>query len=422
VSPNQSKGEVPEEAVLAAARKAFRSDTGAKNDAPLTKDEIDSMRDPLTAALPAIEKHFADRLKEVERQRDEADAEVAKLRERIPEAEQEAENRLYVFFDDQEYPEARLRSQLAFVTNRAKKAEAALAERDQQVRAEVERLRSVEADCTSEVKRRLSEALPRNLIAEGRAGAVKAAANRLDEILTQPSSTPLQQDPEVGEMLYAAEQLCVQLSPVKTARTEKNIDTAKEMAERLRVELRRLTQPRSSAQCSACGEDLPAAGRFYCRATGQVAEAALPQPEADPEVPRWGRADHFEEALERIARGEVDRVEFADDDLISRFAQDALDSAPDCQPTPELLGEEVVGKLQAGYSLCHPEDDCAGQRAWLKAAGERDHLLDVLESIQGDCYLWQSVGDAWRSAEALIEDVRKQARAPLALRKGGPNA
>lgn len=51
------------------------------------------------------------------------------------------------------------------------------------------------------------------------------------------------EDGERLEKLHeAADQLAVQLSPVKTARTEQNMNTAHEMAERLRVELRRLSQ------------------------------------------------------------------------------------------------------------------------------------------------------------------------------------
>jgi hypothetical protein len=38
---------------------------------------------------------------------------------------------------------------------------------------------------------------------------------------------------------------------------------------------------------------------------------------------------------------------------------------------------EIESKLASGYSLCHPEDDCEGKRAWMKAAAERDELLEA---------------------------------------------
>jgi hypothetical protein len=36
---------------------------------------------------------------------------------------------------------------------------------------------------------------------------------------------------------------------------------------------------------------------------------------------------------------------------------------------------EIESKLESGYLFCHPEEDCEGQRAWLKACEERDQAL-----------------------------------------------
>jgi hypothetical protein len=59
--PTNKEGQVPEEAVEAAGRQAFRSDNGG-SDAPLGADELRVMREALQAAYPAILADLRERL------------------------------------------------------------------------------------------------------------------------------------------------------------------------------------------------------------------------------------------------------------------------------------------------------------------------------------------------------------------------
>lgn len=101
---------------------------------------------------------------------------------------------------------------------------------------------------------------------------------------------------------------------------------------------------------------------------------------------------------------DYERVEKERDELAAE-AEDAIEAR-----------REIESKLESGYSFCHPEEDCEGQRVWLKAAAQRDELLEGIEAHRNDPEFWE--GDV-PDAGAENADRRDQQLYALADRLKG---
>jgi hypothetical protein len=184
------------------------------------------------------------------------------------------------------------------------------------------------------------------------------AHQKVDIELDEAQAALAERDRQVRELKDAAEQLCVQLSPVKTARTEQNINTAHEIAARLKVELRRLTQPEADPEVPRCGEQAQlvtvhrCADRHADLHSRQFAQAHEVTVAAGPLARVVGAAlERLDLPVGRYAIT-VDRPFDADAEAEApQCSGDADCKCPyctcptcgrsfDCQPTPELLGED----------------------------------------------------------------------------------
>jgi hypothetical protein len=281
-----------------------------------------------------------ERLKEVERQRDTA---VANLREFAGPALREAVA---------SYSTEKLAR---------KRAEVALAEREEQVKEALEPVFDLRDWCRRESKAKDEEVGTRAEAYKIVAGAsLWDRADALRRLLTQPSSNPPQQDREELFTDSFCDRVLSELVTIAGGRPGYTSDSVPFARWDMKAALRRAAQ----AEPRKFSADETLTGR-------ELAEAALTQPEADPEVPRcgedrWQLGDVLQhpcgsrwELIEHIGgehddwrgrcvqshwpkgpagRGEQLGVE-------RTFHREYMDRTftrvlPDCQPTPELLGEE----------------------------------------------------------------------------------
>jgi hypothetical protein len=368
-SPHQSKGAVPERFELIGA-------PGANHLSPLGMFRL-----PSNGTVFVRLSDFEQRIKDLERERDEWKARYRrekKLRKKAQGAKRHWKHnhaqqvrrvrqiaRELARTQDwlttlRHTTVARLCQERDQANTRAELAEAALARRDEQVRKALEKLFELRDWC-----RRASEV--RDDDDPGtRAEAYKIVAgtsfwdqaDALRDLLTQPSSTPPRQDREDGRYSRSDMQEAVDVidSVFKYLEESGLAETS--------IKLWEATKPLAQVRV-------------------RLAEALLPQPQADPEVPRCERSEVLESAL-RTIRGPEDRgpwMEFYREagggysglQAIAEAALSQPEAVPgcrgceveigqkhrpdctvkprlilvrdlDCQPTPELPGEEITAE------------------------------------------------------------------------------
>jgi hypothetical protein len=372
------------------------------------------------ATQPVFEKHLADRLKEVERQREEAQEMNARLnsreaahateaahqkqraeefKARAEQAEKAAGERLEQVTKHAKVANTR-GEELAATKERAREAEAALAERDEQVREAAEKLDRLGA----EARRAADSGLP-NYIAEhqGACDGYETSAAILRD-LTQPSSTPLQQDHETSIHPHeptggaVARCTCGWTGTIHNDRgtaeqqaydhrssalqQEPEVGEGPTARERELEAALRLADEALTKHPLWCGYHRNAPGHSsFEKAMDAISAARLTQPEADPEVPGCGPNC-------KTRCGGTERV--CDDHHDRRCA---CPTCPDCQSTPELLGEEgrqrefrIVGVGSSGEErvLANPSTD----EEWIEKS------RDFLEA-----------GDTYRDVREQFRDV-----------------
>jgi|GEM_PF-728157 len=195
------------------------------------------------------------------------------------------------------------------VHGRAEKAEAALADRDNQI----------------------AEAL--HWLEDGETDKAKDALDDMERVpplgWTQPSYNPPQQDREDGS--YSRDDMQEAVEVIDSV--FKYLEESGLAEESLK--LYEATKPLAQVRV-------------------RLAEALLTQPEADPEVPRCGNRDRIERLVKGLRQVAGERHDRAENVSVAaqnvHYAADLIETAfltePDCQPTPELLGEEVAHELK----------------------------------------------------------------------------
>jgi hypothetical protein len=319
--PKDTKALVPDHAVAEAmrARRGWHTGVRVNTDVP----EAEAIRADLQAALPALEKHFEEHLKELERQREEA----LQQRDAVVVARTEAEGR-------------------------AEEAQAALADRDRQVRAEVERLREIQGDCERSARNSGASPDVRN-IAATRAANSKVTADNLEAILTQPSSNPPQQQ-DVSVSSEESQKLTeigvgIQVSVERGEPFAGTVEDDAKFLYKLGGRFNRANPPQQDREDGDFRKALTWIAQHYgpAKRAGEVARAALAgqplpftQPEADPEVPRCGGSGRV---LVQGSAWETWGGSLGEGGFPTKWID--CPGCPDCQPTPELLGEEGLKKL-----------------------------------------------------------------------------
>jgi len=289
-SPKGSRDVVPEAAERAAARviaQALRHRAEQIKDGSMGSVQTETPNQianrALTKALPALEKHFAERLKEVEHQRE----------------EWIARTRLYC-------------DMYETAVVRAKKAEAALAERDRQVREGLDGI---------------AAALDEHYHGgeEERIEHVEHAISTARDLLTQPSSDPPQQDREVAGFLKLKERLLGDDAARAFFRAVNGI----------------VPEPNAD-ELEDTRFGLAAAWNF---ATGHES-FALTQPEADPEVPREPSRAHLLKVREKPETNERRyRCTACDTEFMVPLDDSALPPERECDGCNRFLRTELLSEL-----------------------------------------------------------------------------
>jgi hypothetical protein len=234
--------------------------------------------------------------------------------------------------------------------NRAEKAEAALADRDRQVRE----LSKALAGRRQQAILALPAGLWRSHLMQPEQEMYRdELVDLILSAFTQPSSNPPQQDREEEY-------------------------TAVDQREFARSALRNLV-----AACEAIYLQWPTGDKRQERGEREFKTAlafarntldeSLTQPEADPEIPRCGGSGKFDAT---------------DDSLAAEHGTEVCPGCPDCQPTPELLGEEAV-----------------------KAAG--DELIRYMVGERGSCIPRQMSPAAKAAWEEAIREAAADAMEPV---------
>jgi hypothetical protein len=250
--------------------------------------------------------------------------------------------------------------------NRCDEAEAALSRRDEQVRAEVERRLAKQREID-----------PQTPFIRGTRAALLAVLKYLNRL--RDSSTSPQQEVEDEQ--------------------ERGDEWRRGFAEALRQVHASGTGELPSAALwaalndpAAAAEILPAEEQEAYQAAQEsvlVARGFLTQPEADPEVPRCGGNREIPAPTEVVAEN---------------YPTEPCPGCPDCQPTPELLGEEAKRFIA---ELWRTSEAWQRERAKTKQAERDDHgsgKLAKADSYEATWNYYEGLAKGYERAARLAEE------------------
>lgn len=103
--------------------------------------------------------------------------------------------------------------------------------------------------------------------------------------------------------------------------------------------------------------------------------------QSDPDGP-WVRFSDHEAEVKRLEseRDDAEAKAFDHHCMVGEIHTE-LEEARSRAQQAEAKYRELASKLESGYSFCHPEDDCEGQRVWLREANRAEEAEAKLATL-----------------------------------------